>query len=176
MYNLVMIKVAKELTRTERKRMQSFVRGIYQNENDDIFDSFLMRFPTGVVTLTTALSFYGMIDEWIVPPYCFNFQTGYRKIDNSQIKQFRDDKETLYLGCVEEKHNEISFKIYNKERLLIELWRKENYIQKDVYKQAIFAYRQLANSGNLNIPLLKQYISKMPKSNIYLSRLSLEVL
>ena len=171
-----MIKVAKELTRTERKRMKSFVRGIYQEENDDMFDSFLIRYPAGVITLETALSFYGMIDEWICSPYCFNFQTGYRKIDDDHIKQFRDDKEILKLGCVKEKHNGIIFNIFDKERLLIELWRKEKYIQKDIYKQAIFAYRQLANSGNLNIPLLKQYISKMPKSNIYLSRLSLEVL
>lgn len=171
-----MIKIAKELTRTERKKMDSFVRGIYQNENDDLFDSFLIRYPTGVVTLETALSFYGMIDEWIDLPYCFNFQVGYRKIDDKRIKQFRDEKELLSIGCVKEKHNNVSFNIYNKERLLIELWRKEKYIQKDVYKQAIFVYRQLANSGNLNIPLLKQYISKMPKSNIYLSRLSLEVL
>lgn len=171
-----MIKLAKELTRTERKKMESFVRGIYQNENDDLFDSFLIRYPTGVVTLETALSFYGIIDEWLNPPYCFNFQIGYRKINDKRIKQFKDKKELLNIGCIRAKHNSVLFNIYNKERLLIELWRKEKYIQKDVYKQAIFVYRQLANSGNLNIPLIKQYISKMPKSNIYLSRLSLEVL
>ena len=156
--------------------MKSIVRGVYHEEDDDLFDIFISKYPTGIVTLTTALSFYGLIDEWIKEPFNFNFKKGYRKITDIRIKEFRDPSEIQMLGVTKQSHNNIEFFIYDKERLLIELWRKEKFIQRDVYKQAIFAYRNLANSGNLNIPLLKQYISKMPKFNIYMRRLSLEVL
>ena len=171
-----MIKNAKELKRSERKKLTKYVRGVYQNYNDDIFDSYLIRYKSAVVTLITALSFYNLIDEWIDKPFFFSFQYGYRKISDNAIMQFRDNKRILLLGTIKEKHNDVEFLIYNKERLLIELWRKEKYIPRDIYKEAIFKYRLLANSGDLNIPLLKQYISQMPKSNILLKRLSLEVL
>ena len=171
-----MIKKAKDLTRSQRRRLVSYTRGVYQDSGDDLFDSYLLRYSTGVVTLITALSYHGLIDEWILSPYDFSFQYGYRTIKDINIRQFRDSKELLMIGAIKEVRNSVEFFIYNKERLLIELWRKEKYIPRDVYKQAIFSYRELANSGNLNIPLLKEYIHKMPKFNIYLKRLSLEVL
>ena len=176
MYYFFMVKKAKELTRFQRTKLKSYVRGIYQNQDDDLFDSYLLKYDTGVVTLETALSYYGLIDNWISQPYDFIFQYGYRKINDINVRQFRDNKDLLYLGVVKQKHNNVEFNIYNKERLLIEIWRKEKYISQDIYKQAIYSYRQIANDGNLNIPLLREYISKMPKFNIYEKRLSLEVL
>lgn len=171
-----MVKRAHELKRSERNKLHTYVRGIYQDEDDDLFSSYLLKYPSGVVTLITALSFYNLIDEWVVSPFDFCFQIGYRQISDANIKQFKDKKQIQLLGVENKFYNNISFRIYDKERLLIELWRKEKYLSKDIYKQAIFNYRILANNGNLNIPLLKQYLSLIPKSNIYLKRLSLEVL
>ena len=176
MYHSNMIKKAKELSRNQRNKLDKYVRGVYQEKDDDVFDSYLIRYSSGVITLETALSIYGLTDFWINPPYDFAFQYGYRKINDERIRQFKDDKKLLYLGAIKMLRNNIEYFIYNKERLLIEIWRKEKYIPRDIYKQAIFAYRQLANSGDLNIPLLKEYIAQMPKSNIYKKRLSLEVL
>ncbi len=171
-----MIRKASILTRSERKKYLNKVYGYYFDNDDDLFDVYLIKYKTGVVTLTTALSFYGLIDNWINPPFEFVFQNGYRKIKDRRIKQYRDSKELLTLGVCKEKHGNYEFLIYDKERLLIELFRKEKYLEKDIYKQAIFAYRNLANSGKLNIPLIKNYLSKMPKFNIYKKRLSMEVL
>ena len=171
-----MIIKASLLTRTERNKMQTSIRGIYHSDDEEIFDVILSRFPSGVVTLKTALSFYDLIDTWIQPPYDIVFQTGYRKINDSRISQYRDNKDLLMLGTIRQQHNQTSFLIYDKERLLIELFRKEKHIPKDIYKEAIFSYRKLASSGELNIPLIREYISNMPKSNIYKKRLSTEVL
>ena len=171
-----MIARAKELKRSERNKLNSLVRGVYLDKEGDLFGSYLLRYPTGVVTLTTALSYYSIIDSWIDVPYDLSFQIGYRPICDKNIRQFKDKKEILFLGVLQKHYEGIAFNIYDKERLLIELWRKEKYLSKDIYKQAIFYYRNLANNGNLNIPLLEQYLSFMPKSNIYLKRLSLEVL
>ena len=171
-----MIKKAKELTRAERKKLHSLVRGIYTDEKGDLFSSYLTRYSSGVVTLITALSYYNLIDEWIVAPFDLSFQIGYRPILDKNIRQFKEKKDVLLLGAIQACYEQTSFKIYDKERLLIELWRKEKYLSRSIYKQAIFNYRNLANNGNLNIPLIKKYLSAIPKSNIYLKRLSLEVL
>lgn len=171
-----MIKKAKSLTRSERTKKNKITRGIYFDNHDDLFDVYLTRYSSGVVTLKTALSFYGLSDYWIEPSFDFNFQYGYRTIKDSNVRQFRDSKELTYLGVVEEKHNGIKFLIYNKERLLIELFRKERFVPLDIYKQAIFAYRNLVNKGELNIPLIREYLSRVPKSNIYEEKLSREVL
>ena len=171
-----MIKKASLLTRAERRKKQNITHGVYFDDSDDLFDIYLVRYPTGVLTLCSALSFYGLIDYWIEAPFYFNFQIGYRTINDFNIKMFRDDKELQLMGVVKEKHNKIEFSIYNKERLLIELFRKERYVPLDIYKQAIFAYRNLANKGELNIPLIREYLSKVPKSKIYEEKLSREVL
>lgn len=171
-----MIKKASSLTRNQRNKYPNKIRGYYFNNEDDLFDVYLSKYKSGVVTLTTALAFYGLIDNWLSSPFEFTFQTGYRKINDPNIKQYRDSKELLLLGASKEKHGDYTFLIYDKERLLIELFRKEKHLQKDVYKQAIFAYRNLANAGKLNIPLINNYLSKMPKCNIYKKRLSTEVL
>lgn len=171
-----MIKKAKNISRYQRKKMNKLVRGIYCNEEDDIFDCYLIRYPTGVISLRSALSYYSIIDEWITPPFDMVFQVGYRKIKDDNIRQFIEKKEILLLGTRKVIRNNIEFLIYNKERLLLEVFRKEKYLSLEDYKQAIFHYRQLANEGKLNIPLLKQYISQVPKSNIYLRRLLREVL
>ena len=171
-----MIKRAKDLKRSERNKLQSFVRGIYLDEEGDLFGSYLLKYNNCVVTLLTALSYHNLIDNWINQPYDFAFPIGYRQIHDANIRQFKEKKEILLLGVVSKDYEGTPFRIYNKERLLIEIWRKEKYLPKDIYKQAIFSYRNLANNGNLNIPLLEQYLSLIPKSNIYLKRLSLEVL
>ena len=176
MYHNNMIYKAKSLSRYIRKKQSRITRGVYCDENDELFDVYINRFPTGVVTLETALSYYGLTDNWINAPYDFCFQTGYRRINDSNIRQFRDNKEILYLGIDTKEHNGYTFLVYDIERLLVELFRKEKYVSLDVYKQAILAYRNLVIDNKLNIPLVKEYLSRVPKSNIYLKKLSREVL
>lgn len=176
MYNSIMIYCAKEISRNQQRKLKAKVRGIYSDEYADMFDIYLKRYPNCVITLETALAIHGLIDNWVEAPFDMAFQIGYRIIKDVNVKQYRDKKEFLSLGVIKQKHNNISYHIYDKERLLIELWRKEKYLQKDIYKQAIFSYRKLASSGQLNIPLIRQYLAKLPKFNIYTKRLSMEVI
>lgn len=171
-----MIYKSNEISRNQQSKLNNPVRGYYTRGLFDYFDIYLQRYDTSVVTLKTALSIHGIIDEWVNFPFDLCFRDGYRKIEDEKVNQFRDKEEILLLGVETKRRKQTTFKVYNKERLLIELWRKEKYISKDIYKEAIFKYRAMANDGTLNIPLLKEYIHKMPKSQIYLKRLALEIL
>lgn len=171
-----MIYKAKEISRNQQSKLNNPVRGYYTKGPFEYLDLYLEKYNSGIVTLKTALSIHGIIDEWVEFPFDLCFRDGYRKISNPKVNQFREKIDILFVGAEMIKRNNSKFKIYNKERLLIELWRKEKYISKDIYKEAIFKYRLMANDGSLNIPLIKKYINLMPKSQIYLKRLSAEIL
>lgn len=176
LYNIIMIYKAVEISRNKQNKLNKPVRGYYTKGSFDYFDIYVQRYSSGVVSLKTALSIHGLIDDWNNEPFDFCFKDGYRKINDEKINQYRDNEKIFGLGVEIKKTNKIEYKIYNKERLLIELWRKEKYISKDIYKEAIYSYRKLASNGELNIPLLKEYIRLIPKSQVYSKRLSMEVL
>lgn len=171
-----MIKRANSLTRKQRLEFESPIRGMYVDGDYDLLCLYLVRYSSSVITLQTALSLHHLIDEWPSVPFDLCFRTGYRKINDKNITQYRDIPKILSLGVMTIKCNGISMNIYNKERLLVELWRKQKHISKDVYKSAIYKYRDLARNGQLNIPLLKKYISSVPKSDVFYCKLSDEVL
>ena len=167
---------ANQLTRYQQSKLNKPVRGYYAKGLFDYFDIYLQRYSGAVVTLKTALSIHGLIDAWVEFPFDLDFKFGYRKITDYKVNQYRDDEKLLNLGVEIKKRKQTTFKVFNKERLLIELWRKEKYLSKDIYKEAISKYRELAKSGELNVPLIKDYIRQIPKSQIYLEKLSREVL
>ena len=171
-----MIKKAQFLTRMQQKKLKSPIRGMYVKGDYDTLDLYLTRYNSAVITLQTALSLHRLIDEWPNNPYDLCFKSGYRKINDNKIRQYRDLPKTFLLGIEIIKRNGCVFKIYNKERLLLELWRKRKYVADDIYKEAIHKYRDLVKTGELNIPLIKKYIASVPKSDLFYCKLSDEVL
>ena len=176
MYNGIMLEKAKGISRSRQRNAIRFLRGVYGREGDDAFEAFMLRYPKAVVTLETALSLHGIIDEWVLPPYCLSFALGYRPVKEGEVEQIWDDDKTRLLGATKVSRGSASFLCHDPERLLIELWRREKKVPRKVYAKAIFVYRQMASSGQLNLPKLREYIAKMPKGRIYAERLRREIL
>lgn len=175
-YIIDMVFKYSESSRSKQRSSARLLRGVYGSSEDDLFDAYLARYPSAVVTLRTALSIHGIIDEWLMPPFDLCFAKGYRYIPDERIAQIRDDNELRLLGAVTMEKDGIAFLCHDPERLLIELWRREKRIPLETLSKAIFWYREKANSGELNLPKLRDYISKMPKSHIYFTRLRKEIL
>ena len=165
-----------EITRSKQKASIRLLRGVYGEEEDDSFDAYLLRYPSAVITLESALSLHGIIDEWLTPPFCFCFATGYRPIKDPHITQIWDANEQRLLGAEKMERDGIVFLCHDVERVLIELWRREKRMPREIVSKAVFWYRSKANSGELNLPKLREYISKMPKGRIYAERLRREIL
>ena len=98
MYNGIMLEKAKGLSRSGQRNAIRFLRGVYGEEGDDVFEAFMLRYPKAVVTLETALSLHGIIDEWALPPFCLSFALGYRPVKEGRIRQLWDDDKTRLLG------------------------------------------------------------------------------
>ena len=70
--------------------------------------------------------------------------------------------------------NGVDIYIYSKERLLVELIRYKNKLPFDYYKEIIESYRQIIQE--LDIELIENYASILPKSQMVMKTLQLEVL
>ena len=72
------------------------------------------------------------------------------------------------------RYNNVEIKIYNKERMLIELIRNKNKLPFDYYKEILLNYRKVINE--LDIQAIQEYAFALPKTSMVLETLQLEVL
>ena len=171
----MIIKAAK-LTRTERKARKNPYHGIYVEGSYDKLASIMARYPTAVVTLETALTLHGITDDFVSAPFFLSFNIGYRPVKEDSIVQIWEDKDTRLLGTIIMKRDGIEFLCYDKERLLIELLRREKHVSMEVFQAAVFYYRKAVSDGTINLPKLRDYCKSLPKGNKYRERIRKEIL
>jgi len=171
-----MIIRAGKLTRAERRAKLWLSHGIYTDGDYDELASVMARYPTAIVTLETALSLYGITDAFVSPPFFLSFGLGYRPVKEKDIVQIWEDDATRKLGALTMERDGIKFLCYDKERLLIELFRREKRIGLEAMKQAVFYYRAAVNDGKLNLPRIREYCQSLPKGEKYRERIRREIL
>ena len=171
-----MIIRAEKLTRAERRAKLCLSHGIYADGDYDELASVMARYPTAIVTLETAFSLYGITDAFVSPPFFLSFGLGYRPVKEKGVVQIWEDDATRRLGTLTMERDGIKFLCYDKERLLIELFRREKRIGMEAMKQAVFYYRTAVNDGKLNLPRIREYCQSLPKGEKYRERIRREIL
>ena len=68
----------------------------------------------------------------------------------------------------------VDIAIYDKERILVELIRNKRKFSFDLYKEIITNYRKIVHE--LDMALVAEYTYELPKSNMVMETLRLEVL
>lgn len=121
----------------------------------------------------SAFFYHGLTDN-IPLKYHLAGKRGAQKIKNEDIIQtFMDDK-YFEIGDSFIYYNNVKLRIYDKERMLIELVRNKNSISYDMYKEIINNYRNIINY--LNLLKLQDYLSKFNDGEKYLRIIQEEVL
>lgn len=134
---------------------------------------FVYKYPKAVVTMKSAFYFHGLTD--MIPDECDLATTrDATKIKDKRVKQYfvRDDFFGEGIETVEYKGYDI--RIYNKERMLIELVRYKSKLPFDYYKEIILNYRKMLSG--LDIQKIQDYALMAPKSNKVLDIIQMEVL
>ena len=90
------------------------------------------------------------------------------------MTQIFENSGKLHLGEISAKYNDCSFRIYDKERMLVELLRHKNQLPFDYYKEVLRNYRQIIHE--LDVPRIYDYICALPKSKMVKNAFRLEVL
>jgi predicted transcriptional regulator of viral defense system len=114
------------------------------NYRDKKEDSIIYgMFPDGILTMDTALYYYGYITErpftWSIA-ISKNTSKSRFKVDYPIIRPYYTEPEVLELGVTELPFAEGSIKIYDKERLICDCLKYEERLEHDVLKKALRCY------------------------------------
>lgn len=141
----------------ERKELFKQSDGIYSDsEYINPLIIYTMRYPNSIVTLDSAFYYYGLTD--VIPQKIFlATDEKSRSIKDDKVKQLFISKRIRFQGCTDVEIQGHKVKMYDKERLLVEIMRRRNRIPFDYYKEIVLSYREIAN--DLDMYKIEEYIS-----------------
>ena len=96
------------------------------------------------------------------------------RIRDSRVKQSFLKDEIFEAGIEEMQYNNISIRIYNRERMLVELMRFRSKIPFDYYKEIIQNYRRITEE--MDFGLVEDYAYMFHKGEIIMNQIQMEVL
>lgn len=130
------------------------------------------KYPNAILTGEYAFYCHDLTDVIPEKYYIATKAKAARLLDPRIVQIYvRDD--LLMLGVTEKDINGITVKIYDKERMLIELLRKKNSMPYDLYKEIIGNYRKIIEE--LQIWRIQEYADIFPKSKMIKKALEEEV-
>lgn len=155
-----------------KKALYFVNKGIYSSTSDfNYLEVISKKHPNAIFTLETACYCYGLIDK-LTEPYVIATKQKDRKIKDEKVKQIFM-KDNLYeIGVNQMKYKNINIKIYDLERLLIDIVRNKKNMDFEQYIKIINNYKKL--SKILNRRKLELYLPNFKDKKI-LIRIKKEV-
>ena len=148
----------------EMGKLYYIKKGIYSTTKEiNYFEYIAKKHPNAIITLWTACYCYGFIKE-NKKIYAVATKQKDRKIKDSKIKQTFMTDDLYEVGLCHIKFQGINIKIFDLERLLIEIVRNKTNVPHDMYKEMIDSYCRV--KGLINKRKLKEYISKFSDKKI----------
>ncbi len=141
----------------------------------------MRKYPKTVFTGESAFYYHSLTD--VIPDryYLATKRTDTRIKDPRVVQFFMKDEmfETniytnIYTGITEIQYNNSSIRIYDKERMLVELMRLKSRIPMDYYKEIIGNYRKI--SFEMDFGLVEDYAAMFKSSARIMNMIQLEVL
>ena len=131
------------------------------------------RYPNAVVTLRNAFYIHGLTD--VIPDeYDLSTNRNSPKIRDDRVKQYFLPADFFEQGAETVDYKGYPIRMYNKERMLIELLRYKKKLPYDYYKEILRSYRQIISQ--LDMQAIQDYVYEAPKSTKIMEALQTEVL
>ena len=148
--------------------------GIYSDtKNVSEIEIIAFKYPNGVFTLNSAFYYHGLTDVIPRKYYVATPKDAY-KIRNDKIEQVFCREEKFPVGISSMNYQGTTIRIYDRERMLIELIRFAKTFPFDYYKEIIESYRRVVHS--LDIQKLQEYVSVFARADAIMDAIELEVL
>lgn len=158
----------------EEKRIFRHEEGIYStNLYESELGIVMKKYPKAVLTGEYAFFSHGLTN---VIPEKYDLATPSKaaRITDKRVRQFYVNPDVFDFGIEEKTIDGVKVRIYDKERMLIELLRNRNSMSYDLYKEIILAYREIVNK--LELPRIQEYVLVFPKSKMISRALDEEVM
>ena len=122
--------------------------------------------------MDSAFYYHGLTD---VIPDKFHIATDKHAIyiNDTRVHQYYVLSDLLNIGVTTMERRDATIRIYDKERMLIELLRFKNKFPFDYYKEIIGNYRSLIY--DLDIERIQDYAESFPRSKMISGALEMEV-
>ena len=149
-------------------------KGIYSTKrNHSEIDVILRKYPKTVLTGKSAFYYHSLTD--VIPDhyYLATRRTDTRIKDPRVIQSFIKD-DIFDAGITEIQYNNSTIRIYDKERMLIELMRFKTKLPMDYYKEIINNYRKL--SFELDFGIVEDYAAMFKSGAKFMHMIQMEVL
>ncbi len=148
-------------------------KGIYADEpKASALAIIAAKYPKAIITMDTAFYFHGLTD--VIPDeYCIATRESSRALRDRRVKQFFIKDEILNIGVTTMERQGTKFKIYDRERMLVELLRFKKQLPFDYYKEVLGNYRKYIY--NLDIERIQEYASIFPRHKMISEALDAEV-
>ena len=154
-------------------RLFQIEKGIYSDTpNASTLAVIATKYPKAIFTMDSAFYYHGLTDTI---PNEYHIATDKHSIylSDKRIRQYYIPSDVLNAGVVSMTRRDATFKIYDRERMLIELLRYKNKLPFDYYKEILRNYRSLIYE--LDIERIQEYATAFPKSKMIGEALESEV-
>lgn len=135
--------------------------GLYTDKNPFLgeLENLFARYPNAILTLESAFSYYELSD-YVPDKYVIATNQSAHKIENPKVEQIYITDNLLDIGKITIKTNYGFINIYDKERMLIELFRLRSKLGYDYFKEIVNSYRLLIKQGDIDNHKLLLYCNK----------------
>ena len=149
-------------------------KGIYSDKSyEPELQIISTKYPNAVFTMNSAFYYHNLTDTIPEKDHLATSKSS-AAISDKRVIQRYENSATLELGVIiKEIDSGVSIRIYNKERMLLELIRNKNNIPFDYYKEVLNNYRNILY--DLNIQDIQDYTMELPKNKMIMETLRLEV-
>ena len=141
-------------------------RGIY-SDNKSLqaeLESIFLKCPNAILTLESAFAFYELSD-YVPTKYVIATGVKSHRLHNNKIKQIYISEKLLRIGLTTIKTKSGSINIYDKERMLIELFRFKTKLGYDYFKEVVNSYRNAFKNNEIDIHKLSEYCCHFSNGN-----------
>ncbi len=148
--------------------------GIYStNRYESELGVIMKKYPRAVLAGEYAFYSHGLTN---VIPEKYDLATPSKssKLKDPRIKQIYVREDLFPLGIEKKEVDGAIVRIYDKERMLIELLRAKNSMPYDLYKEIIMNYRRIIT--DLEVWRIQEYADVFPKSKMISKALDEEVM
>ncbi len=149
-------------------------KGIYSTQrNTSEIDIIMRKYPKAVCTGQSAFYYHSLTD--VIPDFYFlaSRRTDTR-IKDPRIKQSFQNDSIFESGITCINYNDSAIRVYDRERMLIELMRFKARFSMDYYKEIIQNYRKLA--FDLDFSLVEDYADMFKNGANLMNMIHMEVL
>ena len=151
--------------------------GIYSDVNPRLaeLECLFAQYPNAILSMESAYAYYGLTD-YISEKYSVATKQNAHRIPNEKVVQMFITGDIFDIGkqMVTTKYGTIN--IYDKERMLVELFRLKTRFEYSFFKEVVNSYRTLASKGELDSYKIAKYCSAFRNGKSIMSEIQKVVL